>query len=96
MELVDVDALTAQTPEAEFAVPPDRCGAEVDMSRLAVWRRKVSTLGVDQYLREVLEYLPHHLFGVARPVNGSGVDPVDSSFESAAYGSHGGLVVHLS
>ena len=28
MELVDVDALTAQTPEAEFAVTPDRRGAE--------------------------------------------------------------------
>jgi hypothetical protein len=44
-------------------------------------------------LQDALEGLGDELFGVAQPVGGGGVDPVDAEFDSPPNGPHGLIVI---
>ncbi len=93
VDLVQVDDVRLEPPQAIFALPLDRvfleyvAGITVLVPDQRTLRKHVG------FLSDAFQRLGHQLLGVAQPVDGGGVDPVDAQLQRALYCSHGFFVV---
>src|SRR5208282_3353503 len=90
MDLIEIDGADLQAAKAVLAFLADRtCG--VILADFAGGVPTKDTLGknIGPRAAPVFQSAGHNLLRMAQAVNGSGVDPVDAEFESAANGGDG-------
>ena len=89
MDLVEVDRLHLQAPEAGLAFAEDGLALQAPAD-LALFVPDAGTLGEEQGLGgEILDGAAHHFLGMAKTVDRGGIDPVHSEVERRVNGRDG-------
>src|ERR1700730_14624431 len=94
MDLIEIDYIYGQAPEAVFDLALDRISFQ-DFSYVALGIPPQATLGEDvrSWARPAFESTSDHFFRVSKAVDSGCIDPVDAKFERAMNRANGVIIV---
>src|SRR5947209_3615984 len=82
MNLIQIDDVDLQTPEARFALTANRIALQT-LTNLAFFIPDALTFCKDvRTVRASFDGARHHVFRIAEPIDGSSINPIEAAIES--------------